>query len=177
MIAADTKQGLLDDHADLKVQDLLGTIPKRWGRMSPLSRLMIVELAHLLQEQDLLQIGERLDDKGLQVGLVGGTARGSLFTDQQFVGTMDGNSALASPALFGYTLANIPLAEAALTFGLSGPVYALFETKNPLSTAEKEARLLLTTQPNLDMMFACNFDHYEDNGKTTFSVQITIIRR
>ncbi|MBM9519750.1 hypothetical protein JWG39_07930 [Desulforhopalus vacuolatus] len=177
MITVEMKQGLLDAHADPQVTELLGTLPKRWGRMSPLSRLLIVEFASLLQDQDLLQIGERLDEKGLRAGLIGSTTRGSLFTDQAFVDTMDGNSALASPALFGYTLANIPLAEIALTFGLTGPVYALFATKSPLPTAEKEAALLLKTQANLDIMFACDFDHYEENGTTTFSVQITTVRR
>ncbi|CAG36583.1 beta-ketoacyl synthase N-terminal-like domain-containing protein [Desulfotalea psychrophila] len=175
MIPLEIKKGLLAAQADEQVKGLLGSIPPRWGRMSPLSRLLIVELAQLLQEQDLLMPGERLDGKGLNVGLIGASRRGSLFTDRAFVDSMDENSTLASPALFGYTLANIPLAEAALTFGLTGPVYALFADGQPLPTAKKEAQLLLQMQAGIDMMFACEFDHYLDGSEEHFLVEMKLL--
>ncbi len=112
------------------------------------------------------------------MGLIGGTKRGSLHTDRAFITTMADGPGLASPALFGYTLPNIPLAEAAGVFGLVGPVYAVFDEDNPLKCAEDEARRLLTMQKQKDLtlMLACEFDHYsDDKGKDVLSVTLTVV--
>ena len=150
--------------------------------MSPLSRLLVIETGYALQQNGLLALGERFCDIGKTVGLIGGTKRGSLHTDQAFIGTMADGPGAASPALFGYTLPNIPLAEAAGVFGLVGPVYAVFDKDNPLKSAEDEARRLLVMQKqeqeqkNLNLMLACEFDHYRDEQEQEkLSVTLTVV--
>ncbi len=165
-----------EDQPDQRTIALLGDIPARWGRMSPLSRLLIVKAGQLMQESGRLERGQRMNDLGLKVGLVGGTKRGSLHTDQSFIGTMVEGPGLASPALFGYTLPNIPLAEAAAVYGLVGPVYAVFASENPLRTAEDEARMLVRMDKGLFLMLACSFDHYDlGGGQEELSVTLTVV--
>lgn len=162
--------------ADLAV--LVGQVPARWGRMTPLSRLVIVETGRLLRAHGLLEQGTRCSDKGRTIGLIGATRRGSLYTDQAFIVTMAEGAGLASPALFGYTLANIPLAEAASQYGLIGPVYALFDEDNPLLSAEREAKRLLSQHQKISAMLACEFDHYSlPDGKEIFNVSLTVARK
>ena len=166
-----------DDQADEAVIPLIGKIPKRWGRMNPLSRLLIVEVGRLLIEKNILENGQKCSDIGLAVGLIGATNRGSLKTDFDFLTTME-ESGLASPALFGYTLPNIPLAEAAGQFGLTGPVYAIFDTIHPLETAELEARQLLSYHSELSLMLACEFDHIDTQiGSERLVINLTIVEK
>ena len=165
-----------NDQADDDSVAVLGTIPGRWGRMTPLCRLLLVKIGLLLQEKHILKKGQKCSDLGLQVGLVGGTKRGSLHTDKAFICTMENGPGLASPALFGYTLPNIPLAEAASHFGLVGPVYALLEVRKPLDSAISEAKRLLLSQKELSFMLACEFDHYEDaEHGDTLRVNLTFV--
>ncbi len=167
------------DVPPLEVTTLLGGVPGRWGRMTLLSRLLIIETGRILQESNKLEKAERLCDKGLTVGLIGATGRGSLYTDQAFKETMQAGPGLASPALFGYTLPNTPLAEAAVFYGLMGPVYALYdECDNKLEVAEKEASRLLVMQQELDFMLACEFDHYyAKERQEKLSVTLNVIIR
>lgn len=177
MIVEFTHEQIAADQPDKEIEDLLGAIPGRWGRMSFLSRLVLVEAAAVLQKDGLLQSGERLPDNGLTGGLIGATSRGSLFTDQAFMKTMENGPGLASPALFGYTLPNIPLAEAAVALGLTGPVYALFEEVKPLECACEEAQRFLNTQSELDFMLACEFDHYvSSQQEDEFTITLTVVR-
>jgi hypothetical protein len=162
------------DQADASIINVLGNIPNRWGRMTPLSRLLIVETGRFFQEKGLLARGQRCDEQGKIVGLIGGTRKGSLHTDSAFLATMEGGPGLASPALFGYTLPNIPLAEVASHYGLIGPVYAIFDSHNPFKSAEREARRLMAMQKDLSMMLACEFDHFDDHGEK-ISVKLTVL--
>jgi hypothetical protein len=171
------KLHLISDEGLEYVKDLLGEVPNRWGRMNPLSRLLIIETARALYENAIISRGQRLSDQGVKAGLIGATRRGSLHTDQAFITTMAEGHGLASPALFGYTLPNIPLAEAAVAFGLTGPVYALFDTVTPFESAESEARLHLMLQQNLDFMIACEFDHYIGSDQhEELSVTLTVVK-
>lgn len=166
------------DQADEKISSIIGSIPGRWGRMTVLSRAVIVEVGRLFQEERLIKVGERCEDLQLFAGLIGGTRRGSYHTDVAFGKTMEDGIGLASPAHFGYTLPNIPLAEAASHYGLTGPVYALFEKNDPLGAAIDEAERLLAAMPDVDVMLACEFDHYEDENKgEQLLVNLRIIRR
>lgn len=171
---------LIADDAFEAVNALLGMLPGRWGRMTPLSRLLIVKTAQQLYSHGVLAPGQRLSDLGKNVGLIGGTRRGSLHTDQAFIETMAAGPGLASPALFGYTLPNTPLAEVAVMFGLTGPVYALFDIETPLVCATDEARMLLAMQNDLDFMLACEFDHQiacGDGGKREeISATLTLVQ-
>lgn len=169
------------DQAAPWVGELLGAVPGRWGRMTPLSRLLLVRTAEYLREQDLWP-ATRFLDQGMRVGLIGATRRGSLATDLQFIDTMRRGAGMASPALFGYTLPNIPLAEVASQFGLTGPVYALFEQEDCLACARREAESLLSEDPTLSFMIACSFDQIPDQGSAdgssdTLIATLTLIRR
>lgn len=170
---------LTGDNPGEETAELLGTIPGRWGRMPVLSRLVLVETGRVLRRCGLLQDGNRQCDRGLNVGLVGASRRGSLHTDLAFQESMASGPALASPALFGYTLPNTPLAEAAVQFGLSGPVYAVFDDSTDImAAAEKEAACLLEQMEEVDFMLACAFDHYPaDEGREVLSVNLMVLQR
>ena len=167
-----------NDQVEEDVIPLIGEIPKRWGRMTTLSRILIVEVGRLLIERGVIRSGQKCSDKELTVGLVGATRRGCLQTDYDFLATMNDGAGLASPALFGYTLPNIPLAEAAGQFGLTGPVYAIFDTVNPLEKAKREAQQLLSYHLELSFMLACEFDDFEgQNGGVSPLINLTIVEK
>lgn len=167
-----------NDQVDRDVLPLIGAPPKRWGRMTTLSRILIVEVGRLLIERGLIRSGQRCSDTDLTVGLVGATRRGCLQTDYDFLATMNDGAGLASPALFGYTLPNIPLAEAAGQFGLTGPVYAIFDTVRPLEKAKLEAKQLLSYHLELSFMLACEFDDFkgQDGGESPL-INLTIVEK
>lgn len=141
-----------------EVEALIGAIPTRWGRMSPLSRAVVVEAGRILTEYDWLPCGSRFSEIGKTVGLIGATGNGSLSTDIAFAETLADGFLMASPAIFGYTLPNIPLAEAANHYGLTGPVYAIFNDQDPLDAAIDEANRWLAARADLSSMLVCKFD-------------------
>lgn len=153
------------EEAGVEVEALIGTIPTRWGRMSPLSRAVVVEAGRMLSANGSLRRDERFSQLGKTVGLIGATRTGSLATDRAFVDTLAAGFLMASPALFGYTLPNIPLAEAANQYGLTGPVYALFPDHAPLAAAVKEAQRWFAVRPDLFAMLVCAFDCGGEHGQ------------
>ncbi len=170
---------LLGDEVGCELISLLGNVPKRWGRMNRLSRLLLVESARLLADAGF-SAGEKLSDNGITAGLIGISRRGSLATDYDFLATMEAGAGFASPALFGYTLANIPLAEVAVAFGLTGPVYALVgdrEKEELLWYVEQEARRHLRAVSGLDYMLACVFDRYQEAGRVVEYVTVDMIKQ
>ncbi len=167
-----------EEVVDDEIKDLLMTIPGRWGRMPPLSRAVVVEAAKLLKSHNLLHSGINQAEKGKNIGLIGGTRCGSHTTDLAFAETFKDDVALASPAIFGYTLANIPLAEAANHFGLTGPVYAVVDPADPFKKALEQANRILETQNNLDLMLACAFDStYHKGAREQLTVTFTLVDR
>ncbi|SDP48847.1 hypothetical protein [Desulforhopalus singaporensis] len=174
------KAACIADNPAAEIVELLGgRLPSRWGRMPLLSRAMIVETGAVLKSHGLMKNGTRLCDNGMTVGLVGATRFGSMQTDLAFKKSMTLGPGLASPALFGYTLPNTPLAEAAVIFGLTGPVYAIYHDGDNLhERARLEAESLLDAFANLDWVLACVFDHYpgEDEPENIF-VNLTVSSR
>lgn len=112
--------------------------------MDQISRLVLVEVGRTLKEYGLLDSNSRSLPPSQTVGLVAGTRRGSLTTDLAYCASLQKGINHASPALFSYTLANISLAEAAVHYSLTGPVYALF-SKQPYEDALQEAKRWLNT--------------------------------
>lgn len=161
---------------DPETMAVLSDIPDRWGRMPPLSRAVVVEAGRVLKNSALFKSGRRLTESGITAGLIGGTREGSLATDMKFAATLTRGPGLASPALFGYTLPNIPLSEAANHYGLRGPVYAIFDSENPLGMAVQEAKRLLCMQKDLSLMLACEFDNFDHGGQgEQLSVIFTLV--
>lgn len=171
------KKWALTGDMDQAGVELFGELPGRWGRMTPLSRLTIIKVGHLLSEQKIITGAGKCVDEGQMIGLIGATRRGSLHTDQAFLETMRQGTGLASPALFGYTLPNVSLAEAAAHYGLVGPVYAVFEKEQLLKKAVEEAELLLKSQVELTHIIACEFDHYlDESGSEIIEVNLKLIQ-
>lgn len=139
---------------------ILGTLPKRWGRMDRLSRLAVVEVGRVLRESGVLESeGEAIAARG-SGGLIGVTRRGSLETDLAYAATLKEGPELASPLLFSYTLPNTALAEAASHYGLTGPVYSIF---SELSEAgDEDARRWLGDDSSLDFMIVGELDVFPD---------------
>ena len=104
-----------------EIAGIIGAVPKRWGRMDLASRVALVAVGRLLRRESLLGPDGRVTGR---IGLVAATGHGCLAVDLAFCRTVE--EGRASPMLFGYTLANIPLAEAASHYGLTGPVYAVY---------------------------------------------------
>ncbi len=173
MTAPSWHYALLDEPGE-DIRAIVQEIPGRWGRMPPLSRAVVVEAGRLLQQAGLLQKERRFNKAGTRVGLIGATRYGSLAVDTAFAATMQSQPQLASPALFGYTLANIPLAEAANHYGLVGPVFALYAEDEPLQRAVTEARRWLQNR-EVDFMLACEFDDLSRNGALALTVNFTIV--
>lgn len=161
---------------DAETLAILGTVPKRWGRMDRLSRLAVVEVGRVLVNAGLLHLdtGEVKLVKGL-AGLVVGTRRGSIATDLAYANTLASGPAMASPLLFGYTLANIALAEAASHFGIKGPVYSLY-SENPLADARREAERWLKTDPALTLMVAGELDCYTQDDSPHIVADFVLVR-
>ena len=128
------------DEPDPDILAILGQVPKRWGRMDILSRAAVVEIGRALVSPGSGEPAARVD-AAARVGVIAGTRRGSLATDLAFARSLASGLEMASPTLFGYTLPNIALAEAASHFGLTGPVYSVFAgpDDDPLQLARREA--------------------------------------
>lgn len=116
---------------------IIGTLPERWLRMDLMSQLAVLEVGRVLRGAGLLDEKNKLTpDKN--AALIIGSRYGSLATDMEYANSLSAGVEFASPALFGYTLANIAPAEAASHYGISGPVFALLDTE-PLTAARQEA--------------------------------------
>lgn len=140
------------DCPDKAVVDLLGTLPRRWGRMDPLSRLALVGVGAALNKSSWHHAGVVTIPLGLTVGLVAATRWGSLSTDLTFCRTFAEDPLQASPTLFSYTLPSVPLSEVASHFGLRGPVYSIFGNKDLFFAAQTEAQSWLGAKNGIDTM-------------------------
>ena len=141
-----------------KIRAVLGTMPRRWGRMDMLSRMAVVAVGRAFCDSDLL---DRQTNKihGVNiVGLISVTRWGSLITDLAFCETLGQGPELASPTVFSYTLPNIAIAEAAGHFGLTGPVYSIFAEHDLMEKVEQEAMFWLSNQPEISAMVAGRLD-------------------
>ncbi len=119
---------------------IIGDLPGRWPRMDTMSQQAVLEVGRALQ---VAGIGPF---KPECCGIIGGSKFGSLATDLAYAESLQDGVAFASPALFGYTLANISLAEAASHYQITGPVFCVLDPE-PLQAAQKEAERWLTFMP------------------------------
>ncbi len=148
---------ILEDQAGDEILSILGSVPKRWGRMDAISRLAVVEVGRFLLGEGLLDpVTHRLPPEFV-AGLIAGTRRGSLVTDIMYAETLKQGVGVASPLLFSYTLANIALAEAASHYGITGPVYSIY-SEDPLKDARLEARRWVSGAKDFTTMIAGTID-------------------
>ncbi len=125
---------------------LIGPLPERWGRMDQMSRTLLVEIGLILLEAGLITENRTTLEPDWTGGLIIGSRRGSLAVDLEFGRTVTAGPGMASPHLFGYTLANIAPAEAAIRYRLTGPVFSLID-ENPFERARAEAEQWLAGLP------------------------------
>ncbi len=137
---------------------IIGSAPRRWGRMDMLSRMAVVAVGRALCDSDLLDGQTKKLHSANIVGLISVTRWGSLITDLAFCETLGQGPELASPTIFSYTLPNVALAEAASHFGLTGPVYSIFAEHDLMEKVKQEAMLWLSNQPEISAMVAGQLD-------------------
>ena len=146
------KQDIPDSH----LLSIIGEMPKRWGRMDPASRIAVVEIGLLLKQNNLLSQSNILSEE-TKVGLIVGTKLGSVTTDLSFCQSLSEGVENASPILFSYTLPNIPLAEAACHYKITGPVYSII-SEEPLNEAIRDAQNWLKNDSNISLIIAGEID-------------------
>lgn len=108
-------------------RDLYSEPDQRFGRLDDFSKVGLAALTMALRDAGL----DAWDAKR-SVGIVAASAFGSLATDASYMSTvletnpgMEHGVSLASPHLFAFTLPNVFLGEAAIRFGLTGPMFAV----------------------------------------------------
>ncbi len=146
---------------------IIGKLPDRWLRMDTMSRQAILEIGRALQDAGITEFPPE------NCGIIGGSRYGSLATDLAFAESLKDGVAFASPALFGYTLANISLAEAASQFNITGPVFAVLNDE-PLAAARKEAERWLQFMPENSFMIYGELDVTPDNDSETVTASFHI---
>ena len=150
---------------------IIGDLPERWLRMDTMSQHAVLEVGRALHDAGINQF------KPECCGIIGGSKYGSLATDLAYAESLKDGVAFASPALFGYTLANISLAEAASKFNITGPVFCVLDNQ-PLEAAKKEAERWLTFMPEGSFIIYGELDVIpQDDGEqitASFHIQTRI---
>jgi len=109
-------------------------------------------------------------------GLIVGSRRGSLVSDLAYAETLKLGPGLASPHLFSYTLPNIPLAEAAIQYQLTGPLFVLIDEK-PFENTVHEARQWLSEMPGeKNIMVAGTLDVIPGRNEFVTTAQFNTIQ-
>ena len=152
---------------------ILKIVPERWGRMDPLSQAALLQVGHLLKQNGLLNENNQVPAEK-HIGLIVGTQHGCLSTDLAYSETLALGPQFASPALFGYTLPNIPLAETAVHYKLTGPVFSIF-ADNPMQEAQATAQEWLADSSSpCSTIIAGELDLNPPTEPSTIIAQFTI---
>ena len=122
-----------------------------------MGRTALVEIGRVLHEKKMLTGTFPSLLPGWNAGLIIGSRRGSLAVDIEYAQSLKAGPGMASPHLFSYTLPNIPLAEAAIQFGLTGPVFCVI-SDDPYNDALLEAEQWLTQPGSKTLMVAGAMD-------------------
>lgn len=150
-------------------EEIIGTLPDRWLRMDTMSQHAVLEIGRALRD------GKITSFKPECCGIIGGSKYGSLATDLAFTESLQDGVAFASPALFGYTLANISLAEAASQYDITGPVFCVLDAE-PLVAAQKEAQRWLQFMPKNSFIIYGELDVIPDGDNEDITAKFYIDR-
>lgn len=160
---------------DNAARALLGTLPERWGRMGLMGRAAMVEVGRVLQEEGLLAENSPSLLPGWNGGLIIASTRASLAVDLEYAQTLKAGPGMASPHLFSYTLPNIPLAEAAIQYGLTGPVFCMI-SDDPFDDALLEAGQWLGEMPGTKtLMVAGVLDVIPSGSASTLTAKLKVL--
>jgi 3-oxoacyl-[acyl-carrier-protein] synthase II len=109
---------------------------KNFGRLDRLSRITLAAVSLALRDADI----DSSPDSKKDIGIVGTNHQGSLETDTAyFRDFVDNGRKLARANLFIYTLPSSPMGEAAIHFGLAGPLLYMAEAELNLATVMTSA--------------------------------------
>ena len=123
---------------------------KNFGRLDVASRATAYAVALALRDAG---VEYPLRD-GAYAGIVGANTSGCLVSDTAyFKDYLDGNRILGRGNLFIYTLPTSPLGEAAIHFGLTGPLFYVSSSRDRLAAAFRHAAGVMEDF-GLEMMLA-----------------------
>jgi 3-oxoacyl-[acyl-carrier-protein] synthase II len=112
--------------------DLFARSVKNFGRLDGVSRLTVAAVSLALRDAAI----EASPLNKQNIGIAAATAAGSLLTDREyFADYIDNGRKLSRANLFIYTLPSSPPGEAAIHFGLTGPLFYLAATDKSLAAA------------------------------------------
>ena len=118
---------------DSLLRNRIFTCPfKNFGRLDRISKLTCYAIALAMKDAGFSCIPQKKQD----IGIVGASDSGSMQSDiDYFKDYLDCGRTLSRGNLFIYTLPSSPLGEAAIHFGLQGPLLYAASAENPLMTA------------------------------------------
>ncbi len=116
---------------------------KNFGRLDAISRLTAYAVSLALRDAGIEYSPLRKQD----IGIVGTNAEGSLQSDiEYFHDYLKGGRTLSRGNLFIYTLPSSPIGEAAIHFGLVGPVVYAASAHHPLSAVLDSVREMILAE-------------------------------
>ena len=121
---------------------------KNIGRLDHISRMTAYTVAMALKDAGIVYA----QDHKLDMGIIGTNASGSLCSDiRYFRDYLETGRTTSRGNLFIYTLPSSPLGEAAIHFGLQGPLLYMAGTENPLMMVMETAAemMLLDEVPSM----------------------------
>ena len=157
------QKGLLWQYADLRLlcaellKDAVLSCPvENFGRFDAASRLVALSVALALYDADI----HYAKDKKQDIGILGTSPDGALDSNlAYFRDYVEAGRKLGRGNLFIYTLPSSPLAEAAIHFGLQGPILYMRTLEKPEENLLAQAELMLrnkAAQAILAVSFSVN---------------------
>jgi len=128
----------------LPKKDIFSHPFKNFGRLDGISRMTAFGVSLALQDAGI----EYSPLRKQNIGIVGTNAEGSLQSDKEyFRDYLEGGRTLSRGNLFIYTLPSSPIGEAAIHFGLLGPVvYAASESNALMAVLDMAVDMLLANE-------------------------------
>ena len=128
----------------LPKKDIFSHPFKNFGRLDTISRMTAFAVSLALQDAGIEYSPLQKQD----IGIVGTNAEGSLQSDKEyFRDYLEGGRTLSRGNLFIYTLPSSPIGEAAIHFGLLGPlIYASSEGNALTAVLDMAADMLLANE-------------------------------
>lgn len=122
---------------------------KNFGRLDRLSRLTVATVNLALRDAGIVAAPDNKQD----IGIIGSNDAGTLETDTAyFTDFVDNGRKLARANLFIYTLPSSPLGEAAIHFGLAGPLLYTAGGGHSFAVAVNEAAAMITGGETAQML-------------------------
>ena len=126
--------------AQLLKDNVLAYPIENFGRFDQESRLVVLSPALALYDADIRSTKEKKQN----IGIVGASPEGALSSNlAYFRDYVTGGRKLGRGNLFIYTLASSPLAEAAIHFGLQGPLAYIHHTERSEEQLLAQAELMV----------------------------------